>query len=210
MGLDEALLERAVEIGAPLLRFYAWAEPSVSFGYFDRIAFVRATFLECVPVRRWTGGGAVEHVGDFTFALAIPRAHPVCASPARDSYGLIHAALAAALIRCGITARLSGAEALSPPSRDAAPCFARPVCADVLQADQKIAGGAQRRTRAGLLHQGSVQRVRPELPRAALAREFPTALASAVIAWEPSSAFLATGERLAAERYAHPAWTERY
>jgi lipoate-protein ligase A len=38
-------------------------------------------------------------------------------------------------------------------------CFANPVPADVLVNGQKIAGAAQRRTRTGLLQQGSIQHV---------------------------------------------------
>jgi lipoyl(octanoyl) transferase len=38
-------------------------------------------------------------------------------------------------------------------------CFANPVQADVIIDSRKIAGSAQRRTRAGLLHQGSIQHV---------------------------------------------------
>jgi lipoate-protein ligase A len=38
-------------------------------------------------------------------------------------------------------------------------CFANPVRADVLVDGRKVAGAAQRRTRAGLLHQGSIQQV---------------------------------------------------
>ena len=38
-------------------------------------------------------------------------------------------------------------------------CFANPVSADVMIDSRKIAGAAQRRTRAGLLHQGSIQHV---------------------------------------------------
>ena len=33
MAVDEALLETA---GAPILRFYRWRRPSLSFGYFGR------------------------------------------------------------------------------------------------------------------------------------------------------------------------------
>jgi len=36
-------------------------------------------------------------------------------------------------------------------------CFVNPVSADVMIDSRKIAGAAQRRTRAGLLHQGSIQ-----------------------------------------------------
>jgi len=38
-------------------------------------------------------------------------------------------------------------------------CFANPVSADVMIDSRKVAGAAQRRTRIGLLHQGSIQHV---------------------------------------------------
>jgi lipoate-protein ligase A len=38
-------------------------------------------------------------------------------------------------------------------------CFANPVRADVMVNGRKVAGAAQRRTRAGLLHQGSIQQI---------------------------------------------------
>src|SRR5687767_6632729 len=69
MAIDEALL-RALR--GPLLRIYQWSRPSVSFGYFERFEPVRALFPDHDLVRRWTGGGMVEHAGDFTYSLMVP------------------------------------------------------------------------------------------------------------------------------------------
>src|SRR5262245_54564798 len=61
MALDEALLESAVRLSAPILRFYAWNEPAASFGYFQHYTDVeRATHLRPL-VRRPTAGGIVPH-----------------------------------------------------------------------------------------------------------------------------------------------------
>lgn len=170
MALDEALLELTSNEAAPLLRLYRWAEPAVSFGYFDRLAVVQARFPDRTLVRRWTGGGAVDHAADVTFALAAPRSHPLGVMTALESYRAIHGVVVEALRRAGIDAVLAGAGGLVPDDSSAVcaplppaargeidPCFVRPVCADVLSAGRKVAGGAQRRTRGGLLHQGSIQ-----------------------------------------------------
>lgn len=150
MALDEALLEGA---GQPVLRVYTWDGPAVSFGYSQPLGEVRRRFPEVPLVRRWTGGGMVEHGRDWTFSLVIPAGQPLAAVRPAESYRQIHAAVARAL---GGAVRLQAEEG----HRAAAPgtCFVEPVRDDVLAVDgRKICGGAQRRTRRGILHQGSVQ-----------------------------------------------------
>ncbi len=172
MALDEAFLrlcggegqpgdDRA---GLPAMRVYRWTRPSVSFGYFGRCATVRADFPQRAPVRRWTGGGVVAHgdADDWTYALIVPRPHPLALLPPPESYRCIHSALAAALRATGADGIELAADpntSLGGPRQDAASgaCFTHPVRADLFQNGRKVAGAAQRRTRLGLLHQGSVQ-----------------------------------------------------
>ena len=59
MAIDEALLEYAA---VPLIRFYRWQSPALSFGYFGRFTDVASYQCERDLVRRWTGGGIVFHV----------------------------------------------------------------------------------------------------------------------------------------------------
>ena len=66
----------------------------------------------------------------------------------------MHAALSSALRDIGIPSILT--EANEPKLSEA--CFANPVASDVMENGRKIAGAAQRKTRGGLLHQGSIQR----------------------------------------------------
>ena len=104
-------------------------------------------------MRRWTGGGIVDHRADWTYTLFVPRGFDLAEARGAESYRVIHAALVAALRAAGIEARLSG----EMPPAVGGECFLQPVEHDVLGASGlKLAGAGQRRTIRGLLHQGSV------------------------------------------------------
>ena len=194
MAVDEWLVETCRE---PFLRSYRWAPGWGSFGYFVRMADLPEGDLKWV--RRWTGGGIVDHRQDWTYTLFVPRGHALAEARGAESYRVIHGAVAAALRAGGHPADLAG------PSAPAAggDCFARPVEHDLLDAaGRKIAGAGQRRTARGLLHQGSVS--------LALPRE--NALAEALsgqvemVDLSPDPAWLAS--RIAS-RYGTKAWTGR-
>ena len=155
MAIDEVLLEDLGE--TPALRIYRWSAPTVSFGCFAQAAPIRTAYPRWQLVRRWTGGGVVEHGLDTTYSLLVPRAHPFARQAVADTYQTIHQAVALALARVGWgTATLSSQEA-SPAPRASHACFTNPVRHDLMFDGRKIAGAAQRRTRFGLLHQGSIQ-----------------------------------------------------
>ncbi|MFN2621441.1 MAG: biotin/lipoate A/B protein ligase family protein [Chthoniobacterales bacterium] len=151
MAVDEALLAACA---APVLRFYRWRRPSISFGYFGRYAEVAAESERRDIVRRWTGGGIVPHGADFTYSLVVPRDHPFYQRSSLEIYAAIHEAICRALQANGMEAFLANGAA----PKISEECFANAVRADVMSDGQKIAGAAHRRTRAGLLHQGSIQR----------------------------------------------------
>ena len=151
MAIDEALLDQTA---IPVLRFYRWLRPSISFGYFGRYAEVAADSERHDIVRRWTGGGIVPHGSDLTYSIVIPRADPFFQQSSLEIYAAVHDAICRAFEANGVEALLANAAA--PKISDA--CFANPVRADVMSGGQKIAGAAHRRSRAGLLHQGSIQR----------------------------------------------------
>lgn len=155
MALDEVLLERIS--GAPLLRVYRWECPAVSFGYFEPVAPVMSRWPCHDLVRRWTGGGIVVHGEDLTFSLLVPRVLALATLPAAESYRLIHSAVASALAEAGMPAATLQDAAPAPGANASRACFENPVPHDLLLSGRKVAGGAQRRTRRGLLHQGSIQ-----------------------------------------------------
>lgn len=197
MAVDEALLAVA---SRPVLRVYRWARPAVSFGYFERWEPVRAAYPERDAVRRWTGGGVVLHGEDFTYSLLIPISFPSAAPPPAGSYAIIHRALCAALADAGISAEA----ARSSSDKVSQACFENPVLHDVLVSGIKVAGGAQRRTRTGLMHQGSIQSL--ELPGA-----FGPAFAARLAAAVRLEVFDVAGaaETLAAEKYGTRDWLEK-
>ncbi|HXC98941.1 MAG TPA: hypothetical protein VN048_06340 [Verrucomicrobiae bacterium] len=153
MALDAALLEAAPSLGKPVLRFYSWTERAASFGYFQKYAEVRQMTQLRPLVRRPTGGGLVPHDADWTYSVTIPTGHGWYALSAVDSYRRIHEWVGAAFRKLGMTTELAENCRKALPGQ----CFAGHEEFDVLWHGQKIAGAAQRRTRAGLLIQGSVQ-----------------------------------------------------
>lgn len=197
MALDEALLATVRE---PLVRTYRWERPAVSFGYFGMHGAVSAAWSGRDLVRRMTGGGVVEHGSDLTYTLVIPVAHPLAGKSAVETYRAIHADLAGWLRAAHIPASLASA----PAGGGNGVCFESPVEADVLAAGRKLAGAAQRRTRRGLLFQGSIRGV-PDQWRATL----PAVFSSCVETRDFTTEELAAAGRLASEKYASDAWTRR-
>lgn len=151
MAVDEALLADAA---APILRFYRWRQPALSFGYFGLYAEAAEKSEGREIVRRWTGGGIVPHGDDLTYSLIIPKAHPLLRKSSLEVYASVHQAIQRALEANRIEASL----VIQAAPKISDHCFANPVRADVMSAGRKIAGAAHRRSRAGLLHQGSIQR----------------------------------------------------
>ena len=161
MALDEVLLAAIEQLGHPLLRFYGWARPAATFGYAQRWAHVIALTTLRPLIRRPTGGGLVLHDGDWTYSVVLPPNHDWSRLRARDSYRRVHDWVRESLADMGLAATLA------PQARPGVPgaCFAGAEELDVLYADGKIAGAAQRRNRQGLLIQGSVRPPDPRLDR---------------------------------------------
>jgi lipoate-protein ligase A len=166
MAIDEALLEISK---IPSIRFYGWHSPALSFGYFGKFADVADYAFERDLVRRWTGGGIVFHGEDLTYSIVIPRSDVAFGESSTSIYEKIHHALCYALAETGQRAVVAGVGDPGPRGALAtragiadasySNCFANPVRADVMIDGRKIAGAAQRRTRSGLLQQGSIQGV---------------------------------------------------
>jgi lipoate-protein ligase A len=153
MAMDEALLESAPELGFPVLRFYGWTEPAASFGYSQRWAEIEKMTLLRPLVRRPTGGGVVPHDNDWTYSLVFPPEHAWYQLKAAESYQRVHEWLRDAFSRMNVPTTLSPQRQKEIPGQ----CFIGAEKDDLLWHGRKIAGAAQRRTRNGLLIQGSVQ-----------------------------------------------------
>ncbi len=157
MAADWLLLSSGDAPNAPRMRFYDWSPPAWTFGYGQNWTSVREKVGPTdTLIRRPTGGGLVYHRGGLTYALVLPPTHPWAKARACESYRAVHEALTLALEIHGVKTRLQGADCATP-AKKLSVCFEEPATFDVLRADtgQKIAGAAQKRTRHGLLLQGS-------------------------------------------------------
>ncbi len=154
MAIDLALLRLAQDGGAAL-RLYRWDPPCLSFGRnepasqrYDRHAIAR---LGLSTVRRPTGGRAVWHAHEVTYAVAAP-VHVF--GSLRHAYISIHEMVVSALTHLGVQAELAGPRAASSPSAGA--CFAAPVGGEVVVGSRKLVGSAQVREGGGMLQHGSL------------------------------------------------------
>lgn len=162
MAVDEWLAETCDQ---PVLRVYRWQPEWGSFGYF--VKTLDLPTAEVRWVRRWTGGGIVDHRSDRTYTLFVPRGFGLAEARGGESYRIIHGALVGAFRDAGVDAALSG----EMPAAAGGECFRQPVEHDVLDAEgRKIAGAGQRRSLRGLLHQGSVATKDRILPAEGLAK----------------------------------------
>jgi lipoyl(octanoyl) transferase len=199
MALDEALLE---DSETPALRFYSWSRPTVSFGYFGKFEDAARAGIGCDVVRRWTGGGIVLHGNDLTYSLVLPTGEKCAVRSTRGVYWQLHAAMRDTLVEAGIAATL--ATSVSPKLSET--CFANPVFADVLVKGRKIAGAAQRRARAGLLQQGSIQC--RGLPDDFVLR-FADKLCPRIEAGPLGRTIILRARDIAEQKYASPEWLKR-
>ena len=161
MALDFLLLQRYPEPAALRFRHYEWRGPAFTFGFSQKLEFVRANlpagenFDLC---RRPTGGGIVDHRHDWTYALVLPRGHALYDERAAQSYRVVHECLAAGLMALGQPAAVK--TECEPCADGPGVCFQRAELYDVVNASTgaKIAGAAQKRNKHGLLFQGSIEK----------------------------------------------------
>lgn len=201
MAMDEALYLNEFQ---PILRFYDWDIPAVSLGYFCSWAEAVERHGDSFSyVRRWTGGGTVEHGGaDATYALTLPESCEWSRWKISGLYQRVHTALAEALAECGTATDFFEVK----DSARGGACFQHPVARDLAVAGKKVAGAAVRRTTSGVLLQGSLQgiAVPDELP-AIFARH----LAEATEPWDPGTSLDETVAMLVHSRYGRQDWTRR-
>ena len=210
MAIDEALLETVV---VPTIRFYRWQSPALSFGYFGKFSNVAIYAPERDLIRRWTGGGIVFHKDDLTYSIVIPANDPVFEESSMVLYERIHRALCGALAGIGQNAEVVGSACCADSRKlsgqrgiPTCNCFANPVRADVMLDDRKIAGAAQRRTRRGLLQQGSIQGIDIKTD---LAQKFAQAMSANCSESVVREEILQRAGELAREKYGSDSWLKK-
>ena len=158
MAVDEALASSAGEgLSPPTLRLYGFAPPTLSLGRFQRARELvdtgRLAEAGVNLVRRPTGGQAVLHDRELTYAVALGRGHLEPFSK-REIYQFIAGLLLAGLEALGIRARSSRAALGSPHDPDCFRSTGQYEIADERQ--RKLIGSAQVLTRSWSLQHGAI------------------------------------------------------
>ena len=174
MACDEALLNKINKESSAIFRFYNWSEPTISLGYFQNYVTFTSKFTHLCNlaiVRRQTGGGAIIHDKEITYALIMPAESELYRQGAMSAYILAHTAIARVMEQLGVHLDLR------PKSLDymrikSEPdfCFARPCPTDLICPVGKMVGSAQRRLPGAFLQHGSIMLANrfPDQPMAAL------------------------------------------
>jgi lipoate-protein ligase A len=162
MALDEALLQQvALEPEVAYLRTYGWVIPTLSLGYFQHLSEAMSEpRWQAVPVvRRATGGGAIWHHHELTYALALPARHPQ-ATRSVSLYRAVHAAIATVFRGYGLEIHLRVTEGSTRHSDRSSPrpflCFSDSDSEDLVISGNKVVGSAQRRRSGAILQHGSI------------------------------------------------------
>ncbi len=157
MALDEALMESVRQGAPPVLRFYRWEPACLSLGrnqpakdYYDLPALERRGIQ---VVRRPTGGRAVLHHRELTYAVVVREGE--LGSP-RECYAALNRALVVGLRRLGVAAALQPPSAARAPLPSLLPCFREPTEGEVVAGGRKLIGSAQYREEGVILQHGSL------------------------------------------------------
>jgi lipoate-protein ligase A len=161
MAVDESILESASAGKVlPTLRLYAWNPTCISLGYaqaFSDVDIPRLQTRGWEMIRRPTGGRAILHCDELTYAIAAPISEPCLTGNLLESYQRISKALLLALIMLNIPAERSEKPLIKSHSVDQNPvCFERPSNYEITYHEKKIIGSAQARRRDGVLQHGSL------------------------------------------------------
>lgn len=173
MERDAELLREPLH--TPLLHYYDWSVPSLTYGYFaNPQALLHEDQLArhgLYAARRPTGGGVIFHLTDFAFSLLIPSTHPKLSSRPLDNYAWVNRLVLQAIApflssdmqaELSISSTENGLEdSIEIGKRRPTFCMAETSRYDLILGGKKIGGAAQRQTRNGLLHQGSIYLVNP-------------------------------------------------
>ena len=213
MALDEVLMLNAAAWQKPVLRLYEWDRNSVSFGYIQKIDRVPREGVEVV--RRPTGGGIVYHQHHFTYTVVFPPDHWLVKDcQPIESYHWVNKAVKAGLEELQMSSELAKDEIAKSVDRAGMVCFTTPTRYDLLAGDTKIAGSAQRRTKDGMLHQGSIElegmeQLSAETLRRVLPIGFKKVFDIEFDSFETPQAFLEQAKQVAEDKYASKKWNEK-
>ncbi len=155
MARDHALAEE-LEEGHAVLRLYRWDRPTVSLGRNEpgkgSYDTDRALASGIPFVRRPTGGRAVLHSDELTYAVVAPLR---ALGGLRQVYDRVNEGLMMGLRALGADVEMASSSG-APSKPDAGPCFRKPAAGEVTAGGRKLIGSAQARIGNGFLQHGSL------------------------------------------------------
>lgn len=179
MDEDARLLSEMAGAVDPIIHLYRWKGHSATYGIFvDPFSLLNRQAVELYGLslgKRPTGGGVTFHQWDLAFSVLVPASHGAYSINTLDNYAFVNQAVVRTVRQFKAKfPRLLQEESLDVSSVIKQFCMAKPTRYDVIDQGRKIGGAAQRRTRYGFLHQGSIFLVPPDMDQlAALLSEFP-------------------------------------
>ncbi len=148
---------------SPILHLYDWDKDSATYGYFtDPMKYIdldRAKKRGLDLARRPTGGGITFHIWDLAFSFLMPSSNPNFSNDPLVNYKFVNQVVLDAVSEyLSISGKMNlTVEDFKTSSENCSYfCMARPTKYDVIMNNKKIAGAAQRKTKKGYLHQGSI------------------------------------------------------
>jgi len=161
MAVDESILNASTQgMVPPTLRLYAWAPTCLSLGHaqpFRDIDFENLNKLGWHYVRRTTGGRAILHTDELTYAVIGPSNDPRLAGGVLESYRRLSKALLIALRALGVQADAQDSTSRSDQNDATAPvCFEEPSNYEITVNRKKLVGSAQARRKGDVLQHGTI------------------------------------------------------
>lgn len=164
MAKDADLLQQLDPNGLPILHLYEWEGDSLTYGYFtkpeDYLHVPELTACGIRMARRPTGGGIIFHLADLAFSVLIPVNHPGFSLNTLENYAYINRIVSRAIDK------LTG-NRVYPLLQEGCGgdcsnfCMSQPTQYDLIVNGRKVGGAAQRKTKRGYLHQGSISLTLP-------------------------------------------------
>ena len=173
MAVDRTGLEYLKTCKHTLFRYYDWTDTATTFGYTQKWQALKQQVPEpSSAIRRPTAGGIVHHENSYTYMIASSNESELCKIRANESYKIVHEWIQQALsyqkipsemVPCPRKCEVENTHATEsePKAEKSLPsmeCFLEAQTYDLIHKEThaKIAGAAQKRTRAGILIQGSL------------------------------------------------------
>ena len=159
LATDQAVAEN-VRDGAspPTLRFYTWRPAALSLGYGQPLTAVASDLAPQYGidlVRRPTGGQAILHNDELTYAVMLPRTHALAAGGVLRSYERVSASFERGFATLGLDTRQGDWQSDAADGAGLL-CFASPSTHELSAQGVKIMGSAQTRLGGALLQHGSI------------------------------------------------------